>query len=135
LDLILKPFWKKGPEGAIDKAGDQGFPIARPPFPLEEASRDPPRRIGHFLVIDGERDKVKAFSPSFRRNRCDQYDRFTILYQYSTIRLSSHPSRFDRKGSSTKIGLQLLNHMFLLTPSLLNLNHISIGTEDQDLTF
>jgi hypothetical protein len=117
LDLILKSFGKKGPEGAIDKSRDQGFPIARPPFPLEEASRDPSRCIGHFLVIDGERDKVNAFPLLFRGNGCDQYDRFTILYQDSTIGLPGHPSRFDRKGSSAKIDLQLLNHTFLLTPS------------------
>ena len=57
------------PDRTIDQAAGEHFLLGRLAFALEEAAGDPARRVGVFLVVDGQRQEVDALRAGLPRRR------------------------------------------------------------------
>ena len=62
LELVAEPGRKQGANWSVDQPRRQGFLLRGPPFTLEEAAGDTAGCRHLFLIVDGQREEVRALA-------------------------------------------------------------------------
>ncbi len=94
LHILIEPFWKKRPDGAVDQTGNQGFPFRRASnLAAEKAARDTARGIHFFGIFHGKGEEALV---ELQRLRTDSYqhDCASALHPDRAISLVGHSPAF-----------------------------------------
>src|SRR6185437_1961789 len=87
LDFIVPALGEQRANGAINDARGENFFFGGASFALEVTAGEFSRRSRFFAVIDSEREEILACFGLGRSDGCDEYDGFTHLDGYGTVRL------------------------------------------------
>ena len=95
LHLVFKTFRKQRPDRTVDQAGGQGFLFAGSPLAFEKPARDLTGRVGFFLVVDRQREKVPAGFRGFATDGGDQHDGLGHVDDDGAVCLARDTTRFQ----------------------------------------
>jgi hypothetical protein len=91
-----KSLREQRPDRAIDQPANENFFLARTTFALEESARNLACRVGLFLVVNGQREKVPARIRSLAAHGCDQYLGLGHIDQNCAVGLACDSTGFQR---------------------------------------
>ena len=95
LRLVAPAVREERPDRAIDQAAREHFLLGRLAFALEEPAGDASRRVGVFLVVDGQRQEVDAFARVGGRAGGDEDHRVARADDDGAVGLLGEPPGFD----------------------------------------
>ena len=90
---------------AIDQAGNKRFLLGRTAFTLEVTTGNTSGRVGLFLIVDGQRQKIDAVFRGLRGNDGGKHDSLAVSCDHRTIGLTRDLAGFQFEWTSTPVDL------------------------------
>ncbi len=105
LGLVAPAVDEQRADRAVDQAGNQRFLFGRTSLALEVAAGNAAGSVGLFLIVDGERQEVDAFTRRLRGHDGGEHDGFAIGRHHGAVGLTSDLAGFELERTPTPIDL------------------------------
>ena len=109
LGLVVEALGKERAERPVDHPAGEDFLLRGAPLALEEAAGDPARRVGVFLVLDGERQEVDVLR-FLRVARGHEDHRVAARHDGGAVGLLGDLAGLDRERTAIEIDGQGVMH-------------------------
>ena len=101
---------KERPDRAVNHPAGEDFLFRRPSFALDEAAGNPPRGVGIFAVIHGEREETDSFARVLIGGGRDQHYGVAVAHQDRAAGLLCETPGFERQILFSDLNAFLMNH-------------------------
>ena len=100
LNFVLEAGHEQRADRTVDQARGQRFLFRRTGFAFEEAARDLAGRVGLFLIVDRQREKVLTGLLRLREGHGAQNGGLAIGGEHRAVGLAGDLTRFQRQGAA-----------------------------------
>ena len=109
LRLTAPALGEQRPDRAVDEPRDQCFLFGRAAFTLEIAAGNAARGVVLFLVVDGERQEIDAFTRAFGRDGGGEHGGLAVGGEHGAVGLTRHSAGLEGELAPAPIELNTMN--------------------------